>query len=257
MNEELRKPRTWILIRGLAHESAHWMKFYDVMQSHFPQDTIKRVDLLGTGVHHREKSPLSIEELTLRARQDALSLANPPYFLLSLSMGSMVAYEWERNFSEDVKGLILMNPSFRNFSPFYKRLRWQIYSDLIGSTFSRDPVEKEKRLLKIISQNKDKHEEAARTRVKIREQRPVTIENMVRQTIASSLYSAKDGAPEAPTLLLSGAGDHMVDPDCSQKVAKAWKIPHRIHPWAGHNLTLDDPDWVIESILAWLSDTDL
>jgi len=249
--------RTWILIRGLAHEAAHWMKFYDVMRSRMPADNIHRVDLLGTGVHHRETSPLYIEELTQRAREDALKIADPPYFLLSLSMGSMVAYDWERKFSKDVEGLILMNPSFRNFSPFYQRLRWQIYPDLISSTFSRDPVEREKRILRIISQNKEKHEEAAKIRVKIREQRPVTLVNMVRQTIASSLYAAKDGAPEAPTLLLSGAGDHMVDPKCSKEIAKAWKIPHRIHPWAGHNLTLDDPEWVIESILEWLSENDL
>jgi len=56
-----------------------------------------------------------------------------------------------------------------------------------------------------------------------------------------------------PTLLLASAGDQLVSLKCSQALAAAWQCPIQTHPWAGHDLPLDDPPWVIARVQAWLS----
>ena len=49
---------------------------------------------------------------------------------------------------------------------------------------------------------------------------------------------------QGPLLLLAGAGDRLVDPACSRRLARTWQVPLLEHAQAGHDLPLDDPDWV-------------
>ena len=53
-------------------------------------------------------------------------------------------------------------------------------------------------------------------------------------------------------LLLQSLGDHLVNPVCSTRIAGHWRWPLVSHPTAGHDLTLDDGEWVIAQIRAWL-----
>ncbi|MEI6473549.1 MAG: hypothetical protein WCO20_12995, partial [Holophagaceae bacterium] len=64
-------------------------------------------------------------------------------------------------------------------------------------------------------------------------------------------YKAPLKAP-VPTLLLLGAGDRLVDPQCSRKIAARWGCALAVHPWAGHDLTLDDTPWVADRVRDWL-----
>ena len=54
-----------------------------------------------------------------------------------------------------------------------------------------------------------------------------------------------------PVLVLNGGGDRMVDPRCSQALAEGWSVPLRVNPDAGHDLTLDQGEWVLEQIGSW------
>ncbi|PMZ18082.1 alpha/beta hydrolase, partial [Pseudomonas sp. FW306-02-F08-AA] len=38
---------------------------------------------------------------------------------------------------------------------------------------------------------------------------------------------------------------------CSQALAAAWNLPLVMHPFAGHDLPLDDPAWVVAQVLQW------
>lgn len=40
-------------------------------------------------------------------------------------------------------------------------------------------------------------------------------------------------------------------PCCSRRIAEAWGCTSAIHPDAGHDLPLDDPQWTIERIVGW------
>jgi hypothetical protein len=48
--------------------------------------------------------------------------------------------------------------------------------------------------------------------------------------------------------VLAGAGDRLVDPTCSRRLAAAWACPLAVHPWAGHDLPLDDAQWVLDQV---------
>jgi pimeloyl-ACP methyl ester carboxylesterase len=56
-----------------------------------------------------------------------------------------------------------------------------------------------------------------------------------------------------PLLVLSSAGDQLVDPRCSTRLAHAWQAPHAIHPNGGHDLPLDDGPWVAQEVAKWLA----
>jgi pimeloyl-ACP methyl ester carboxylesterase len=60
-----------------------------------------------------------------------------------------------------------------------------------------------------------------------------------------------------PLLVLSSSGDQLVDPRCSQQLAQAWQAEHRIHPNAGHDLPLDDGEWVAQRVAAWVAAGDI
>jgi pimeloyl-ACP methyl ester carboxylesterase len=77
---------------------------------------------------------------------------------------------------------------------------------------------------------------------------------MLRQLAAAAFFSPPPGPPSVPTLLLASAWDRLVSPICSQQLAVRWSLPIRLHPNAGHDLPLDDPDWVIRQIVRWWRD---
>jgi hypothetical protein len=52
-------------------------------------------------------------------------------------------------------------------------------------------------------------------------------------------------------LVLSSAGDQLVDPRCSPRW-RARQVPHAAHPDAGHDLPLDDGAWVAGQVAGWL-----
>ena len=45
--------QNWILLRGLARESAHWGDFIPLLQSTFPDAQLTLLDLPGTGRFHQ------------------------------------------------------------------------------------------------------------------------------------------------------------------------------------------------------------
>jgi pimeloyl-ACP methyl ester carboxylesterase len=78
----------------------------------------------------------------------------------------------------------------------------------------------------------------------------------LRQLWAAARYRAPAQAP-APTLILASRNDALVDPSCSEELARRWRVPVRMHASAGHDLTLDDPDWVVDQIRGWVAQADL
>ena len=41
---------------------------------------------------------------------------------------------------------------------------------------------------------------------------------------------------------------------CSLRLASSWAVPLILHLHAGHDLPLDDPEWVIDQIQRWWLD---
>lgn len=74
----------------------------------------------------------------------------------------------------------------------------------------------------------------------------------VRQIIAASRCRAEDTAPEVPLLVLASMNDRLVSPNCSKRIGQAWNATLRIHPDAGHDLALDDGEWIVGEVGKWM-----
>lgn len=244
--------RTWLLIRGLAHEHEHWGEFRDMLESHYPDDEFFGVDLPGTGVHHKETAPISLVETLKIIRENTLQQVKPPFLIISLSFGSMIAIEWAKRYPHEIEGLVLMNTSIGRYSPFYYRLRLKMWKEYMQRLTATDPVEIEKIILSIISSKTDGLDEIAKKRAEIQKHRPVSLKNILRQLLAAATYQSDGNPPPVPTLLLAGEADKLCDPSCSIEIAHEWNLPLRVHHTAGHDLSLDEPEWVIDKISHWV-----
>ena len=254
MNSEL--GQNWLLLRGLARESAHWGDFIALLQATFPDANVTMLDLPGTGRFHKEVSPLTIRAITGEVRHHALDQGclQQPVTILAISLGAMVAWEWMRNYPDDIRGASLINTSFADLSPFYHRLRWQSYGKFAALVMNRDVRNRESAIVQWVSNRRDQDEQISLAWSKIQNQRPISLKNSFRQIIAAANYRPGDIKPKQPILLINGKGDRLVAPICSELIYKKWNLEIRSHPWGGHDLTLDDGAWVALQLKDWISE---
>lgn len=247
--------KNWILLRGLARESAHWGDFIPQLQAAFPNDQITLLDLPGTGCFHLKTSPCAISAITDQVRSQAqdLGLLHQPVTILALSLGAMVAWAWLQRYPEDICGAVLINTSFADLSPFYQRLRWQSYKDFLALAITRNVYSRELRLLQLVSNRRDQDKSLALAWETIQNERPISLSNSLRQIIAAASYRPGDSKPKRPVLLLNGQGDRLVAPECSEAIQKQWQLELCRHPSAGHDLTLDDGAWVLMQLKNWIA----
>jgi len=242
---------TWILLRGLARETRHWGGFAEVFAKAFPEGRVLSLDLAGNGVLNGQRSPSSIAALAEHCRETAVRLgAAPPYHLLALSMGAMVAVAWAERHPQEIAGCVLISTSFGSFSPLRHRLRLRAWPALLGILVAPGAHARERRVLELTSGRPEAHEGVLEAWTVIRRSRPVSARNGLRQLLAAARFRAPQAAP-VPTLVLAGAGDRLVDPRCSLAIARHWQCPLALHPDAGHDLPLDDGAWVAREVRGW------
>lgn len=251
--------QNWLLLRGLARESAHWGAFVPLLQSAFPDARITLLDLPGTGCFHREASPSTIKRITDKVRRHAFDkgLMQQAPTVLALSLGAMVAWEWMRRYPADIGGAVLINTSFAGLSPIYQRLRWESYKNFAALATAGDIHERESRILQLISNRRDQHSRIVQSWVKIQKERPISLINSFRQIVAAATYRPDNVKPKQPVLLLNSQGDRLVSPLCSEAIHLKWNLELRRHPWAGHDLTLNDGGWVVLQLKDWLAQQQL
>ncbi|WP_019866375.1 alpha/beta fold hydrolase [Methylovulum miyakonense] len=246
--------RHWVLLRGLARESAHWGDFVPQLKAQFPSSTVTTLDLPGTGRFFQQTSPNRIPAITehVRSQAQALGLLEQPVTLLAVSLGAMVAWEWLQHYPDDVCSAVLMNTSFANLSPFYQRLRWQCYGTFCPLLWCRDAYRRELGVVQLVSNRKAGYQQTAQEWAHIQHTRPLSVKNTLNQLIAAASYRPARTPPKPPVLLLNAKGDRLVSPFCSEAIQKRYSLELHTHPWAGHDLTLDDGDWVIAQLRQWL-----
>lgn len=252
-------PRQWILLRGLTRESAHWGGFAAGLRQALPDDHVLALDLPGNGQFHTMPSPLSVQAMVQACRSELERRAvAPPYHVLAMSLGAMVATEWARMAPSEVAGCVLINTSMRPFSPFYQRLRPHNLAALLHLVWmwraqSASGAEAAERIILRITSNRAPDRSAVIPLwAAVRRQRPVSARNALRQLVAAARYRAPVVPPGVPLLLLGSSQDPLVANQCSEAIATAWGSPLKRHPSAGHDLPLDDPQWVIHEVLQWV-----
>jgi pimeloyl-ACP methyl ester carboxylesterase len=246
-------PRHWVFLRGLMRDSRHWGSFPLSFQAAFPDDRIELLDLPGNGSRNSENSPATVEAMSefCRRRLHEAGLS-PPHHILAMSLGAMVTVDWMTRHPDEVRAAVLINTSLRPFSHIHQRLRPAAWLPLLRLLLGHpDDRTIEQTILELTSRHRDKTGQVVDEWVNWRRHNPVSRANALRQLIAAARFNASRRPPAMPVLILNGAQDGLVDPRCSQKLAKAWQCPIAIHPSAGHDLPLDDGDWVIAQVKSW------
>ena len=244
---------TWILLRGLTRETRHWHAFPQLLARDQPDVRVIPLELPGNGALNGLTSPASIEGMASHCRREMTRLGVlPPYRVLAMSMGAMVATAWAGSYPEEVEACVLINTSFGAFSPVHQRFRPRAWQALFRYLFTRSMAQREGLIFDLTSRTVDPRPAVIAEWTAIRRCRPVSAWNALRQLVAAARYRAPARAP-VPTLVLASAGDRLVNPCCSMEIARRWKCACRIHPTAGHDLPLDDGVWVVRQVDEWLA----
>lgn len=245
------RPQPWVLLRGLTREAAHWGDFPQRLGARLGHGhQVLALDTPGNGRHWRQGSPGRVEAMA-QACQAELGATGRPVWLVAMSLGAMVALAWAQRAPADVAGCVLINTSLRGVSPFWQRLRPVNYPVLLGLLWPALSVQRRERVvLRLTSGRPVAHDDLPARWAAIAHQRPVSAANALRQLLAAARFTAPAAAPPVPVHLLASAGDRLVAPACSRALAQRWQLPLAVHPWAGHDLPLDDPDWVVERLVA-------
>lgn len=245
---------TWVLLRGLTRETAHWNGFDRKLAAALgTSQPVLTLDLPGNGTQYQARSPSRVADMAAACRAKLARRGHAgPCVLVAMSLGAMVALEWARAAPQDVAGCVLINTSLRGLSPFWQRLQPHNYAMLArlmvpGGT----PLQREQAVLAMTSNQAAHQGDTAAAWAAVAHQRPVSPGNALRQLLAAARYRAPAQPPAVPALLLASAGDRLVSAQCSQRIAAAWGWPLHIHPDAGHDLPLDAPVWVQQQICDW------
>ena len=249
---------SWVLLRVLTREARHWGSFPGQLSAMLGSGPPVLLDLPGNGVFHRRPSPPSVPAMVAFARDQLRAQGlQPPWSLLAMSLGGMVATDWAQRYPHEVARLVLINTSMRPFSSATERLRpgpwlqtWRTGALLAWRWRQMDRAEQ--LIHQLTCNDTQQRENDVAAWIRIRQSAPVSAANAWRQLRAAAQFSAAAAAPHCPTLLLSASGDRLVHPRCSKAVASAWQVAHQIHPWAGHDLPHDDAAWVCQQIAHWL-----
>jgi len=248
------KKRNWIFLRGLAREARHWGTFVEQFQKAFPQDQIITVDLPGVGENKNEISPKSIHGMMKKVRKKAVQkIDKNEFYLFATSLGGMVALDWMSSYPNEIQKAVIINTSSRK-SPFYQRFRWEIWKDFIVQISQTDLKKREEGILNIISNSPERRKIFLPLWVKLANEQTVPLRAALIQFAAASRFSPPEISLKGKVLFLVSLGDRLVEPRCTMDLAQLTQSSIRKHPWGGHDLTIDDPEWVLNEVEFWLKE---
>jgi pimeloyl-ACP methyl ester carboxylesterase len=241
--------RSWIFLRGMVRGRGHWADFPDQFQKKFPNDKIELLDLPGNGERGAELSPLNISDFVPLIREKSVAIQNgQKVHCLALSLGAMVACSWMQKYPEDFVKTYLVCTSTSQYCAFYERFRPINYLKVSPLLIARSPRMQEKIILSMISNNKVRQKEVLAKLEQYSAQYPIRPINFFRQLRAAAKATFPTQNP-GTVQLIGSWGDRLVSPNCTPKIAQAWGVEAKMHPWSGHDIPIDDPQWLLEQLI--------
>jgi len=246
----------WLILRGLVREQRHWGEFKTIFEAELkktdPEAVVYALDFPGFGTEVERFSPASIEGIVddLRARWKKIARPDESWNLLAISLGGMTAMQWCASHPEDFQKLVLINSSLSDLSPIYKRMKPQNYSKVLSLMASSNIADREERVLRMTSNLTGiQLEERARQYASFA--LPIRKRDAISQIFAAIRFKAPKKLP-LPILVLVSRGDQLVDPSCSEEIAKHYGAEIAYHPNANHDLSTDDPEWIVRQVVDWI-----
>lgn len=240
--------RNWILLRGLARGVGHWGSFIGAMRKRFPHAEIELLDLPGNGEYIDVTSPLSISQYVDFVREKSLLLQKKePVNILALSLGAMVTVDWMRRYPAEIHKAFLVGTSSSSNSRFYERFR--LINLIKGAPLLTAKNESvwEETILGMVANNDQRRREELPLLLEYTRTHKMKPSNVLRQLLAASRYRFPKAAP-GNVQLIGSYGDRLVSPRCTLRIAEAWKLQPLMHPSAGHDIAVDDPQWLLKQL---------
>jgi pimeloyl-ACP methyl ester carboxylesterase len=158
--------------------------------------------------------------------------------------------EWSCRYPDDFKSLVLINSSAANLSLPWEGLNWKLLPTLLKAASQKDPVLREKAILMLTSNlSKDKLDSVAKEWATFAAPPKQLRLSGLRQLAAAIAFKAPaKNKINVPVLVLSSMKDRFTSSKCSYSLARYYGFSQAVHPNTGHDLTLDDPDWVVEQV---------
>lgn len=237
-----------VLIRGLLREQRHWGGFIPQMQQQFPDYDIITPDIPGNGCLNQLTSPTHIAQFTDALREQIGQQST--IHLVGLSMGGMIAVDWMQRFPAEIQSTVLINTSISNYSLFYQRLRWQAYLKIF-KTLLASPESRERNILELTSNCYQNDANILNGWLAINRESPVSNQSAINQLMAAARFKVHV-KPVHPLLIICSKADQLVNSNCSQAIHQQWGGEFYEHETAGHDLPLDDPEWLSQTIKSWI-----
>ena len=237
--------RQWLLLRGLTRGQYHWVDFPKRLQQQYPEDEVILIDLPGNGYRNEEDSPLFISEYTEDLRSKLDNKGN--LYIFALSFGAMVVLDWLNKYPGEIQKAFLVNTSVKGLTPFYKRLLPANYISILKAIFA-SKYQREKKILEITCNNLQSLEVNLLNFERHAEQYPFKVENLFRQLIASVSFKLPVNLPNQKIELFLSQNDRLVSCENTYAIANFLGLVPTVHPWAGHDMILDDTAFVLQKI---------
>lgn len=246
--------QAFVLVRGLIRDQRHWGSFTSALQQTFPSMPILTFDLPGVGVLANRPAPRSIPEMAeaLEEQWQQHSQGIQQIHLVAMSLGSMAGFYWSERFPERFRSRIFINGSASNLSPMFDRFQFQWIPKTLKTLLSPTPRNIESLILEATSNVFATDPALLGQRLQWHQEIPVQTKVFVNQMIAGARFKMGKTKSAAPTLILNSPKDRLVNARCSEQIAKFQNWPLRAHPTGGHDLPLDQPQWVAENIKNFL-----
>ena len=237
----------WIFLRGLSRGQGHWGLFPQFFLEKFPDAEVEFLDLPGCGTRNKEKSCLSMVENLEEVRKNSKWVKEGrPFSLLAISLGGMVASLWQDLYPDEVVRSFLINTSFEKMPP-WKRFNPLQIKNLVRILRASQADDLEEAVTTLVCASEENRKKNLPLLIDFSRKYPVAKLNMIRQIYAAARVHFP-ATPKRPVVLLASRGDRLVSRDCTQALAGQWGAPAAFHPWAGHDLPIDDPMWVLNEI---------
>lgn len=243
------------LLRGLVREKKHWGDFLDKIQKTFPEAKIYTPEIQGVGEYYNVTSPSTLEELVdfMRSQFKDQIEQSDQNILVAMSLGGMIARCWMEKYPTDFKKSVLINTSFRKLSCTFKRIRPMAALAFIRLFLTTNTSLRELGILRLVSNSpEEKLQKILPSWIDIQRKRPVKRQSFINQIKAALTYHPPLDKPQSDLLILAGADDRLCHCQCSIDVYKAWGGKLELHPYAGHDLPIDAPEWIVKQMKDWI-----
>lgn len=215
----------WVFLRGLGAHEGQWGEFEKIFLRHHPRAEVHHLTLRGNGLRAEETSLLTMLQNVedLRERLIKKIGVGRKFNFIGTSMGAMAGIEWYIHHPQDFRAIICIGTSDGSQSPFYHRVQIQNIRGVLALADKSQGMN-------------------------------TGVLNLIRQAIAAHFHKFPSKRPKVPTLLLTSAEDKFTHPDCTLRLAAKWKIEPHVHPTAGHDLPVEDPEWLARKIKNFLQE---